>query len=453
MAQKRGRGDDEDELEGGYAGAGVSDEIKEQAARTAVGLQARGWSVSEIVVFLAETSYGPKQRTLERHIAALKRGDTPLSSEKGAGRPQLLDEEQWAVVAGWVLCEERKVDLDRVRRWIKANFDVDMDDSTVSRHKDELGLSFQLLGARPVKAGTTRDEYVLGYFEFVKRLEDEHFFAWDSAKIVCTDSVTNSCRVERTKTLGLKGRKQQKFSSDRPQYTNNYVVGVTRSGHGKLKALMFTHDPAFNPEGGRWMEVKQWCRKFKINPQHIYFTKSSKKYCKEQQAHITQFLHVNRAALRGARILHDAGPAYKKDGHYILEDGANMVVVLPAAQHGELSVLDNKLNAVAKLMWKKERTNTDFAYDALLLLHCINKVRDESISTWWDQNFLLSAQELTLKGVEAQLSSVGGKPPMRQALQEYYIAAYDAWCEENDEKDEGAAKQSAKRGLDGSYWD
>ncbi len=28
MAQKRGRGDDEDELEGGYAGAGVSDEIK-----------------------------------------------------------------------------------------------------------------------------------------------------------------------------------------------------------------------------------------------------------------------------------------------------------------------------------------------------------------------------------------------------------------------------------------
>ena len=144
---------------------------------------------------------------------------------------------------------------------------------------------------------------------------------------------------------------------------------------------------------------------WKINPAHIYYTKSTKKYCKEQAAHITAFKQVNKDALMGARILHDDGGAYKLDGFLILEEFANKIIVLPPNQHGELSVLDNKLNAVAKAMWKAERTNVDFAYDSLLLLHCINRMSDESISLWWDQNFMLKQAEVTLKAVEAQLSS------------------------------------------------
>ena len=164
--------------------------------------------------------------------------------------------------------------------------------------------------------------------------------------------------------------------------------------------------------------ILRLCGMWKINPAHIYYTKSTKKYCKEQAAHITAFKQVNKDALMGARILHDDGGAYKLDGFLILQEFANKIIVLPPNQHGELSVLDNKLNAVAKAMWKAERTNVDFAYDSLLLLHCIDRMSDESISLWWDQNFMLKQAEVILKAVEAQLSSKGGRPSIRQVLKD-----------------------------------
>jgi transposase len=437
---------------GSYASTGVSEEVRAYAGEVALALQRRAWPVVDIVSLLSETSYAPAKRSVERYLAATKQGETPLSSEKRSGRPPALDEDTWAVVAGWILSCEQKVDLERVQRWIRANLGISLSVATISRAKDQLGLSFQLVGARPLKAGTDRDEYVLGYFEFVLAEHSKLTFDWPADKTIGVDCATNSCRMERTETLGLVGTKQRKLPSARPLYTNNYVVGVTRVGRRGIKVLMFTHDPAFMPDGARWADVVSWCKKWKIDPAQIYYTKSSKKYCKEQQIHISEFHRVNRDALVGARIFHDAGGAFKMDGEYILEDGANCVVVLPPLQHGELSVLDNKLNAVAKQIWKAQRTNTDFAHDALLLLHCFNSVSDESISSWWDHNFLLQAPQVTLKAVEEQLSKVNGKAPVRQALADYYDASYQAWLEEHEEVEEGVRADTPEGGLDGSYW-
>ena len=97
---------------------------------------------------LADTAYTPKRRTLMRHMAAIKDGNAPLSAEKGSGRPSTLTPELWAIVFGWVLCQQKPVNLMTVQRWIKANFDKDVSIGTLSRHKDTMGLSFQLVGRR-----------------------------------------------------------------------------------------------------------------------------------------------------------------------------------------------------------------------------------------------------------------------------------------------------------------
>lgn len=434
-----------------YAGAGVSSDVKEYAAEVALALQGQGWTVAEIVDLLSRTSYAPKQRTLELHLSKLKRGDTPTSSEKGSGRNTKLSEEQWKIVAGWILSREEPLDLAAVCRWIFLNFGITVDTSTVSRHKKHLGLSFQLFGSRPMPAGTTRDEYVIGYFNFLKELNDSGFFAFDMDKIVCVDSLTNSQRVERARGINFIGGKQRKLARSAPQYTNNYVVGVTLSGQ-LLQVLMFTHDPAFEPNGSRWEDVKRWCAQFRVKLAQIYYTRSTKKYCQEQQAHITAFHQVNRDQLLGARILHDGGGAYKIDGEYILDDGANLVLVLPSAQHGELSPLDNKLNAVAKLLWKQRRTGKDHAYDAFLLLVCIMQTSAESIRSWWTQNFLLDAKSLTLGAVEEALAKKGGKTPIRQALADEYLHAYGMWAHENVEHDIGMQDDEPDQGLNGDYW-
>ena len=65
----------------------------------------------------------------------------------------------------------------------------------------------------------------------------------------------------------------------------------------------------------------------------------------------------------------------KLNGESVFEEDAHKLYVFPLEQHGALSVLDNKLNAVAKTRWRQNRGNEDFSKDALLLLKYINDVK------------------------------------------------------------------------------
>jgi hypothetical protein len=63
---------------------------------------------------------------------------------------------------------------------------------------------------------------------------------------------------------------------------------------------MFTYDPTFDPNGPRRVEVQSWCDANKISRDQIYYEKSTKKYCKEQQAQVVEWERVN---LRGSAEL------------------------------------------------------------------------------------------------------------------------------------------------------
>lgn len=436
---------------GSYGGAGVSPTLKRQAAIIASNLHDAGMAWSQVEKMVKTPAYAPKRRTLRRHVAALKAGGTPLSDTKKSGAKPKLTTEQWEVVFGWALQEKKSVDLERLRRWIEVNFRVDVDVSTISRRKAKMGLSFQLVGARGWKPEMTRDEYVTGYFDFVKRLRDCGFFDYDPNCVVCIDFVTNSRRRERKTTLNIRGAKQKKISEDAPLYTNSYLVAVTL-GQESFEVLMFTHDPAFDPNGPRREEVQRWCDANGIRRDQIFYIKSTKKYCKEDSGQVVAFEQRFRDKLRGARILHDAGGSFKINKQLILGERADEVIVLPPDQHGELSVLDNKLNAVAKKLWRQDRCDHDFSWDAFLLLRKLQDVGEDSIISWWRTNFMLDLPEITRSLVDERLTHVNGDVPVRQYLAEKYEASYDEWKEENDEQDLVYEPDIEGGGLDGAYW-
>ena len=98
--KKRGRSTEASPARGHYASAGVSVDVKEHTAALAEALQARGVALETLVSALKETSYAPKKRTLQEHMAAVKGGEAPLSAEKESGAPLALTDEQWAIVFG-----------------------------------------------------------------------------------------------------------------------------------------------------------------------------------------------------------------------------------------------------------------------------------------------------------------------------------------------------------------
>jgi transposase len=434
---------------GSYAAAGTPVEVKEYRAKLALELKRAGVSLDVIVKANNLTQFPVGRSTLFAHVKALEAGEAPLSAEKHSGRPVKLTTEEWAIVAGAILLEVKKTDLQWVVTWIEGSFGVNVSLATVSRWLDELELSFRLISGRPMPKSMTEEDYVIQYYDFVQKLHNESFFDWDHKKIVCVDCCTNSRRLERETTIAMVRSKQKKFSANRPLYTNTYVVAVCLDDEGQYPALMFTHDPAFDPAGPRVEEVQKWFDEWQIDRDRVIYTKGAKKYNYESADMLAHFKNVYCQELKGTRIMHDGGNSFKIGGEFMLADGADRHVVLPAATHGELSPLDNKVNAIAKNWWRTERSGDDFSKQDLHLLWCFDWVEPKAVRICWEQNFMLKVKKLSLAATKDQLQ---GKKFSRGDKMASYIAAFESWREEQGVPIAQAEFEVLQSNLDGSYW-
>jgi transposase len=395
------------------------------------------------------------QSTLYRHARAIDAGGTPLSAEKNQGHPGLLTGEQWEVVAGAVLVAEEKVDLQWVVDFVDSAFGMDVSTATVSRHLADLNITLQLVGKRPMPKGMTRSQYVTQYFEFVLTLDQAGFFKTDPKRIICVDSTSNSYRLERVKTYNIRGGKQKKFSAAKPTFTNNYLKAWCMDDMGQYPCYMFTHDPAFKEGGKRWKEVLEWCKAWSIQPSQIVYVEGGKQYCAEASWQVGHFLDEYRDSLRGAHVVHDAGNSFKIDQQWILADGAGMHYVFPSAPHGELSVNDNHLFAIAKAYWRAEREQycgNDFSKQALYLVYCIDWVKSEAVRKCWTQNFLLDLPKPTLKACDERLKANNRLTFANQTRMYQYMEAYNEWLKEHDSEGQEEVFEALNSTLDGVYW-
>jgi len=213
--------------------------------------------------------------------------------------------------------------------------------------------------------------------------------------------------LDRSTTYNIEGGKQKKLARSKPIYTDTFMGAFCYDDNGQYPAFLFTHNPDFNPAGHRWSEVVKWCTDWNIATERIVYVKSDKKYCAESQWMVSHFFNSYRKELKGTRVLQDAGNCFKKDGEFILADGADRVETFPPAPHGELSVCDNNIWGIAKKWWRKEREQycgDDFTKQALHLLWSIDWVTSDAIKACWDRNFLLDVRKPSLEGVDERLT-------------------------------------------------
>jgi hypothetical protein len=72
------------------------------------------------------------------------------------------------------------------------------------------------------------------------------------------------------------------------------------------------------------------------------------KYNYESSAMIAYFKNIYRKELAGTRVVYNSENSFKINSEFILTDRADQLEILPSATHGELSLLDNKINAITK---------------------------------------------------------------------------------------------------------
>ena len=107
-----------------YASAGTPAVVKEYRAELALALEGLGVPLKTFLEANNKTSHAVSKSTLYEHVAALRKGDTPLSAEKKTGNRAKLSAEQWEVVAGAILSSEEEANIRWILDFIEANFDV-----------------------------------------------------------------------------------------------------------------------------------------------------------------------------------------------------------------------------------------------------------------------------------------------------------------------------------------
>jgi hypothetical protein len=316
-------------------------------------------------------------------------------------------------------------------------------------------ISFQLFGSRNWPKGMTKDVYVKGYFEFIKRVREHGIFYRDPSTVVCIDSCTNSVRIERKRGLAIVGRRQLVLNEAKPEYTNCYVTAVTMNGSGNFKTVMYTYDPTFDPHGLLAKDVEKWCNDFGVKRSQIVYEKEEtglKKYNSETHAHYKNYLNRHKTEFLDTVLFHDGGPAFKKNKEYVFEDIVADHYTFPSAQHGRISVLDNYLFGIAKTTWRRERTNKNFSMDAIKLIQCIDWVGQESIMNMWEYNFLLNEEHLTLKAVDDLMDRGPKTTFVNQEKKQMYVNAYFNWLLHNDDQYKVKPDPKLESEMDGSYW-
>ena len=406
-----------------YLGASVSIEVKTQTAHYAVNLQRAGVPLKVLIDALDGTFYVPSKSTLIAIMSRIKRGEDAFENSMDAGRPPSLSTKEWEIVAGWILQCDKEVDFDKVRKWIEEYFGKSLSKATISRFLTDYKLSVQLSGKRHMKSKDER-VYAQGYYDFLVELYSEDFFNFDPSLIIAFDFITNSRRLEQRKTIGMLGGKQKKYKGSSPIFTDSYMIPAAMADGLGLQAIMFSKNPIFVPNGPDAEEVLSWCQRLNINRDRIVYDDDDGVYCAESQSMVSHFQGVYRKKLKGIRVMHDKGGSFIFEKEYILADGADRVKTMPADQHGEFSVLDNKVNAVVKALWRKERTNENFAYDSVLLLNCIDRAPQADTTKYWRKNYMMGKGAPSKVAVEKMLREGTRNNILREVRREQYLEAY-----------------------------
>jgi hypothetical protein len=433
--------------------AGTSWETRQVVAEWAMAAKASGTPVHSFAKNGEKSSYSPNARTLQLHVAALEKGESPFKEEKETGRAPALLWEQKKVLCGAVLMSEEKVDLLKFGRLSEDYFGVFLPRSTASRYKDELGLSFQLIGSRPMPKRMSNDEYVLGCVEFLQNCRNDGFFNVDVSKLACADSFTNSIRTFREKTLNGIGKKQKKFPRADYKYTDGFTGCQWGDGINRTPCLHWSFNPAYSPSHADAHAVNCLFKDLDLNRDRTFFEKSTKFYCAEKNTQISNFVQRYSRELKGSHVLFDGGPAWKIKKHYVVEGYVQNFRVLPAAQHGELSVMDNNFNSIVKARWKAQfdRKTPEWA-DALYLLKLTDGVDSASVARMFQRNYLLGEKELSVAAVEASLN---GTSEIQSSRDRFFDECIEAWEEFMEARRIGETPVYFKGddcNLDGLYW-
>jgi DNA-binding transcriptional ArsR family regulator len=450
MKGKRGR----------YGSKEFTPEEKKAISRFALALRDRKWKWEQVLALCEEAGYAVPDATLREWVSHAREGTTPISEEKGSGRPRSLDDKYVAVIIGWFLQCEDEGEKTSQRDFLYAafnNFGVCISQPTVSRHLDENWLSLKLFGRRSIKSSLGRAETSRLFYEELLKLDREGIWNYPLGNIWFIDVTTTSRRYELPKSWGRDGGKQRKLISKVPKFTDSLVTLV--NGLGQQRGpYVFSRNKQFLKDSPEWPEIVKFCRQHKLDPSEIFVEfDGDSAYYKEDAYMIDKVLSDSRP-WEGHVFLSDKGTAFRPKGEsIILDNGADMHFSLNPPIHGKFNINDAHLHPVGKRPWVAMRKDDDPEWkQTLQLAYCISTVSADSTRRAVERNYFLNEPK-SLPAVDERLwGPVSVTKEDCEKRHAYCLKMYQEFLDEGnfiDTSPPPEVPEQLQSALDGAYWE
>lgn len=100
-------------------------------------------------------------------------------------------------------------------------------------------------------------------------------------------------------------------------YTNLIFTNVTADGKNYMPCKVYTHNPAFDPDGRKYKYVEECCKKLGVATSRIVYIKSTGKYVTESPDIVADFYNTYTINSRDV-LFTDAGNAFSEKENQFL---------------------------------------------------------------------------------------------------------------------------------------
>jgi hypothetical protein len=420
-----------------YPAAALTDDQKDMVARVYLVWQGRDKPQDEYLSLFSEAGFVFDERSLRRWAGKARQGHTPISEEKGSGRPRSLDDVQWRILVGCVIyCNAHDVTIapQDGQRFLWWMYKLLLHENTVRNYYMRASLSPRVLIDKTVGAKLSEEEAIATYKDDIAKWRAEGYL---DGLFYCMDVFYGSRRKEQIKTWQPTGSSAMKRKEPQNKHVDAFVVMLRSDGKQECKTLVFTSDKKMAPD------VRS--RRFADLLRNRHISGSRVIYCPVGKAYVRENPDVIAAALdewklsKGSVAFTDEGNAFQKNGDSILQDRGLKHVKLTPQLHHVQSSCDHNYNRDVKVYARSKQVPFDDheLWVAELLAGC-DRVKSETIRGYFKANFFLGVEKVTSAAVRALLKSDSknamiNAPFYRKCRKEFEAAGGAAWLAEPTE--------------------
>lgn len=312
---------------------------------------------------LKKMGFNGTQRTLDRHVVAVRSTGHAVSPVKKDCSHRSLNDDQMSQVDAWVLGQNTKnspIGYSDVQKFINEEFNIKICKRTAGNILLRLGHTKKTCQTKTSGFSKTNAELKEEFMEFITKMKKEKRFVRHPADIRSIDVSYTKKPPTRVTTFSPQGGCKQRAASRTKLYTNAIVTMISGDGVNHTPCMLFTHDPSMakmqkNTKRGKRIraEFEEDLKRYNITEDRIIYEKSAKNYFAESPDIYEQFLNHYQVP-KDTLILHDGGNGFKRQKTSIFDNlGFKNHVAYPTDVHQFLSPNDNKLHG-CKSTWKEE---------------------------------------------------------------------------------------------------